>query len=169
MRDGDPRDVLDAIEVSSDAFGMVGPGQPQYEPNIDRTSAWRTQLQKACRFLEACRILRTHNGYYTSVIEMSFASIERTFEFYCLAHGGDSIDDFSDHEQVYDRIADLGLFSGDTAAGLRNLYRSNRTGQYYGTSVSTERQARAMYDLATLVHDETASRTRHAHVCRCPS
>lgn len=68
---------------------MLGPSldqAPDYEEGLDPDAHDPDviQLRKACRLLDACRLLRDHDGYHTSVIEMSFAAIERTLEFYAL-------------------------------------------------------------------------------------
>lgn len=96
-----------------------------------RTGSTRTrhdadviQLRKACRLLDACRLLRDLNCYHTSVIEMSFAAIERTLEFYALATSNDAVDDFrEDHDRAYDRSADLGLLRDETARRRTTVIR----------------------------------------------
>lgn len=168
MSDGDPTALRNAIDMAEDAFDLVGHGSPVYEEHICRDSAWQTQLQKACRLLDASRTLRANDGYYTSVIEMSFAAIERTLEFYCLYASGNEITYFQDHATVYDRIVALGLYTEDTAARMRLLYGDNRTGQYYGSEVSTRRQATAMFELASVVHEQTVNQTRQTRDCCCP-
>lgn len=167
MSDGDPTALRSAIESAEDAFDLVGHGSPVYEKYIGRDSAWQTQLQKACRLLDACRTLRANDGYYTSVIEMSFAAIERTLEFYCLYASGNEIADFQDHDTVYERIVELGLYTDDTATRLGLLYDDNRTGQYYGPAVSTRRQATATFELASIVHDQTVNQARQTRDCCC--
>ncbi len=168
MSDGDPGDLVEAVRAARDAFDMQVTGRPEFEDGIVRDEDWKTQLQKACRLLEACRVLRTHDGYHTSVIEMSFAAIERTLEFYCLYRSEDAIDDFADHERVYDRVVELGLYTCETADELRYLYAGNRTNQYYGNIVSTRQQAESMHELARIVHRETIQPTGVAYKCNCP-
>ena len=78
----EPDDLAEAINRAEDALsGQLG--RPDYEEGLDpdEHDADVIQLRKACRLLDACRLLRDHDGYHTSVIEMSFAAIERTFEF----------------------------------------------------------------------------------------
>lgn len=167
MSNSDPTELREAIEAAEDAFETLARGSPQFEAGISRDEAWKTQLHKACRLLKAGRTLRKQDGYFTSVIEMSFAAIERTLEFYCLNRAGDAVQDFHDHETVYERVVEVGLYSRDTAEELRALYNDNRTGQYYGSTVSTRRQAEAMFELATVLHEQTVARTPDEHECRC--
>ncbi len=91
----EPAELLNAVAHAEDAFaGQLG--RPEYEEGLDPNTqdADVIQLRKACRLLDASRLLRDYNGYHTSVIEMSFASIERTLEFYALTASNDTIDDF---------------------------------------------------------------------------
>ena len=99
------------------------------------------QLRKACRLLDPCRLLRDHDGYHTSVIEMSFAAIERTLEFYALTASNDTTDDFREgHDRAYDRAADLQLITEGTARRLKQLYRDNRAAAYYSVNRYTREQ-----------------------------
>ena len=105
----EPDDIDEAISRAEDAFGGQL-GQPEYEEGLDPAEhdADVIQLRKACRLLDACRLLREHDGYHTSVIEMSFAAIERTLEFYALTASNDTIDDFREgHDRAYDRGAEV--------------------------------------------------------------
>jgi hypothetical protein len=126
------------------------------------------QLRKACRLLEACRSLREHDGYHTSVIEMSFAAIERTLEFYALTASNDTIDDFREgHDRAYDRGAELNLVSDETARRLKQLYRDNRAAAYYRETVAAAQQADALFDLAVTIHGHVTDFARRSHECRC--
>jgi len=91
----EPTTLTEALRRTEDAFqGQLG--RPDYEegldPNVHEPSV--IQLRKAWRLLDACRVLREYDGYHTSVIEMSFAAIERTLEFYALTASNDTIDHF---------------------------------------------------------------------------
>ncbi|WP_436931743.1 hypothetical protein [Halosimplex halobium] len=92
----EPDALDDAISRAEDAFGGQL-GRPEYEEGLDPDAhdVDVIQLRKACRLLDACRLLREHDGYHTSVIEMSFAAVERTFECYALNASNDTIDDFA--------------------------------------------------------------------------
>lgn len=107
--------------------GHLGPLDYENGLDPDANDADVIQLRKPCRVLDACRLLRDHDGYHTSVIEMSFAAIERTLEFYALTASNDTIDDFRDgHDRAYDRGAELGLVTKETARRLKHLYREDR-------------------------------------------
>ena len=159
----EPDDLGEAVAHAEDAFGGQ-PGQPDYEEGLDPNDhdADVVQLRKACR------LLRDHDGYHTSVIEMSFAAIERTLECYALTASNDTIDDFREgHDRAYDRGADLALITEETARRLKQLYRDNRAAAYYRDTVAAAQQAEAMFDLAVLVHDYVKDFARCSHECRC--
>jgi hypothetical protein len=165
----DPSAILDALDRAEDAFGGYTTGVPRYEEHLDPTATQPPviQLRKACRLLDACRTLRDCNGYYTSVIEMSFAAIERTLEFYALSASNDSIDNFQNHTRAYDRATALGVFSADTARRLKTLYTDNRSAAYYRDTVATEEQAEQMFALAVTIHDHVPHIGQQSHECRC--
>lgn len=165
----DPTEVLDALDRAEDAFGGYASGAPAHEEDLDPATNEPPvlQLRKACRLLDACRTLRKHDGFYTSVIEMSFASVERTTEYYALTASNDTIDDFQDHKRAYDRAAVLGVFSEGTARRLKSLYTENRSAAYYRDTVATEVQAETMFTLAVAVHDYVARFGQQSHECRC--
>lgn len=165
----DPNAIVDAVDAAEDAFGGHVHGYPEYEETLDpgADDSNVIQLRKACRLLDACRLLRAYDGYHTSVIEMSFAAIERTLEFYALTASNDSVDEFHDHERAYDRANALGLISDDVARRLKQLYRDNRAAAYYRDTVSTSREADAMFELAVAVHDHVKHFAQLAHECRC--
>ena len=164
-----PDDLGEAVARAEDAFGGQL-GRLDFEVGLDPDAhdADVIQLRKACRLLDACRLLRDHDGYHTSVIEMSFAAIERTLEFYALTASNDTVDDFCDgHDRAYDRGADLGLVTEDTARRLTQLYRDNRAAAYYRDTVAAAQQAEAMFDLAVVVHDHVKHFARQSHDCHC--
>lgn len=106
----DPNAILDALDQAQDAFEEVGHGVPSYETGIESGGDWKTQLTKACRLLEVATIIEEQNGHYTAVIELCFGTIERSIEAYAVAMGGDSVEDFRDHEYSYERAHEVGLF-----------------------------------------------------------
>jgi len=165
----EPDDLDDAISWAEDAFGGQL-GRPDYEEGLDpdEHDADVIQLRKACRLLDACGLLREHDGYHTSVIEMSFAAIERTLEFYALTASNDTIDDFREgHDRAYDRGAELNLVTEETARRLKQLYRDNRAAAYYRETVAASQQADAMFDLAVTIHDHVTNFAQISHECRC--
>jgi hypothetical protein len=163
---GDPSAVRDALEDARSAFLARRP-QSSFEAHLDPDDPEATQLRKACRLIEACRTLRANDGFHTSVIEMSFAAIERTLEFYVLAQSNDTVEDFQDHAYAFDRAAALGLFSEATCDGLYQLHVDNRSAAYYRDTVATREQADAMFALAVEVHAFTTAFLQREHECHC--
>lgn len=165
----EPDNLSDAINRAEGTFtGQLG--RPDYEEGLDpdKHDADVIQLRKACRLLDASRVLREHDGYRTSVIEMSFAAIERTFEFYALTASNDTIDDFREgHDRAYDRGVELNLITEETARRLKQLYRDNRAAAYYRNTVAGAQQAEAMFDLAVAIHDYVTDFARLSHECLC--
>ena len=165
----EPTQLTDSLSRTEDAFnGQFG--RPEYEDGLDPDthSPDVLQLRKACRLLDACRLLRAHNGYHTSVIEMSFAAIERTLEFYALTASNDTIDDFREgHTRAYDRASDLGLITASTARRLKELYRNNRAAAYYRATVAAAQQATALFELAVNLHEYVLNFAQSAYECHC--
>ena len=165
----EPDDLVDAVAHAEAAFGGQL-GRLDYEEHLDPDShdSDVIQLRKACRLLDACRLLRDHDGYHTSVIEMSFAAIERTLEFYALTASNDTVDDFREgHDRAYDRAAELHLITEETTQRLKQLYRDNRAAAYYRDTVAAAQQADAMFDIAVILHDCVADFARLSPECRC--
>lgn len=166
----DPNALLAALDSAEDAFGSHTTGRLEYEEGLDPDAhdANVIQLRKACRLLDACRLLREHGGYYTSVIEMSFAASERTLECYALNASNDTIDDFREgHDRAYDRAADLALVTDETTRRMKQLYRDNRAAAYYRDTVAAAQQADAIFTLAVVVHDHVTEFARLSHECHC--
>lgn len=163
----DPTAVLTALERAEDAFDEVGHGVPHYEEGIEPGGNWKTQLTKACKLLEVANVIEEQNGHYTAVIELGFGAIERSIEAYAVAMGGDEVEDFQDHEYSYERAHEVGLFEAETAETMRDLYSENRTESYYGGGRPTDRQAKAMSELAREIHDFVTDQIREGGVCVC--
>lgn len=66
----DPDALVSTLDDAEDAFGGYALGRLDYKEGLDPTAhdADVIQLRKACRLLDACRVLREHDGYHTSVI-----------------------------------------------------------------------------------------------------
>jgi len=167
MSSSDPNDVVEAVEEAEDAFEERGGGVPDHEEKIESGGDWETQLTKACRLIEVAGVLREQNGYYTAVIELCFAAIERSIEAYSVAMAGDEVEDFQDHEYSYERAHQIGLFGRKTAESMKDLYSENRTESYYGGSRPTDRQADSMYELARRIHSFSVDQIREGGVCIC--
>ncbi|MFB6284290.1 MAG: hypothetical protein ABEK59_10230 [Halobacteria archaeon] len=89
----DPNDLLDNLEDAERAFEK-GPLDTEYEEGLESGESWKTQLTKACRYLESIRKLRSIDGYNGSVAELSFSSIERSIEAFLICMAGGEIKDF---------------------------------------------------------------------------
>lgn len=163
----DPGYVTGPLADAADAFEGRGRGMPTVEEGISQDDDWKTQLTKGCRFLEACRTLRSQDGFNGAIIELSFGVIERSLEGYLLQDTRDEIDDYQDHEFVYNRAGDRGLFTRDTAQGLMDLYGTNRVQHYYGILAPTQEKADSMFELAEGVHRHVVSMVADAGVCTC--
>lgn len=163
----DPGYVTDPLSDAEDAFEYTGREKPTPERGIDQDEEWTTQLTKACRYLAACRFLRSQDGFNGAVIELSFGAIERSLEGYLLQDTNDDIEAYQDHEFVYERAGDRGLFTRDTAQRLMDLYGANRPEHYYGKRSPTQEKEAAMYELAEGVHRHVISNIGDSSVCIC--
>lgn len=112
-------------------------------------------------------MLQASDSYHTSVVELSFGAIERTIQYYALAKTTDTVDDFQDHESVYERGAELTLYSEDTMEQLLDLWRTNRSAAYYRDTVATAAQAEAMLTLAEELHRSIRDFAQVTHQCVC--
>lgn len=170
MVSDDPTEIIDRLEHVEDAFGGYTTGRPIYEQYLDpeESNSAVIQLRKACPVLDACRLLQKHGGFHTSVIEMSFAAIERTLEFYALVASNDSVNDFREgHERAYDRAAELGILSSEISGRLKDIFSENRSASYYRDTISTSAQADSLFDLSVAIHDYVVQFAQFSHECRC--
>jgi len=164
----DPNDVTNALRETEEAFSSYSQDS-QLEEGLDPSNQVKTQHRKACRLLKACRTLRNNDGYYTSVMEMSFAIIERSLEWYVLTQSTDEVNDFQNHRYAYDRAAELGLFSQSLCDDLFQLYNNNRSAAYYRDTVATKEQADKLFHLATTIHEFISNHLQASHECICRS
>lgn len=159
--------VEDALVAAASAFR--DPRGQEREAHLDPDRPAVTQLRKACRLLDASRTLRTHDGYHTSVVELCFGAIERTIQFYALSNTTDSVEDFRDHETVYERGGQLNLYGESTTDRLVELWRTNRSAAYYRSTVATAEQSAAMLTLAEELHRSIRDHGKATHRCVCGS
>lgn len=151
----DPADLTEVLDAAEDAFAHAH-GTPNFEPEIASdadAAAGEVQIQKGCRLLEAARVLNDEGDYYTSILEHSFAAVERTLEGYLVCFTGADPDDFHDHESAYQRARGQVPLEDATLETIEALYAARRTEHYYGTTFSTERQAAQMLRAATVLHE----------------
>jgi len=117
--------------------------------------------------LEAVQSLQAQNGYYTVIIEASFASIERSIQFYLREKDYIREDDFVDHRNVYDLGENAALYSTDFKQKLVQLWENNRSRTYYREGVGTDKSARLMVDLAEQIHRHILQLAGESHECIC--
>jgi hypothetical protein len=137
------------------------------ETGLDVDQADLLQLRKACRLLRAIDALRDDNGYYTVIIEASFAAIERTLQYYLYSTGLIDEEDYVDHHRVYELGEAAGLYSEDFKDKLVELWEKNRSRTYYREGVGTAESAALMADLAHQIHSHVLHLSQETHECIC--
>ncbi|MDY6775827.1 MAG: hypothetical protein SV253_07105 [Halobacteria archaeon] len=139
----------------------------EIETGLHVDGAEMLQLRKACRLLEAARHLKQENGYYTVVIEASFAAIERTIQFYLVDNNFLDPEEYVDHREVYERGSRAGLYSDEFKQKLIGLWRENRSRSYYREGVGSRKRADKMLELAEGVHSHVTQLAGKSHECIC--
>lgn len=137
------------------------------EAGLAVDSAELLQLRKACRLLEAANTLIAENGYHTVVIEASFGAIERTLQFYLLEEEFLHPEEYVDHQTVYDRSHEAGLYDREFKEKLVGLWRNNRSRSYYREGVGSEKRAEKMLELAEAIHSHVLQLAGRSHECIC--
>lgn len=138
-----------------------------FEEGLDVDSSVDLQLRKACRLIDTAEFLQEQNGYYTVIVETSFAAIERTIQFYLLESDLLHEDEYVDHEEVYRRGERAGLYDREFAGKLDTLWRNNRSDTYYREGIATEKRAAKMLELAEAVHRHVLRLAGRSHECIC--
>jgi len=156
--------IEDTLDEATDLFERPG---RTVEDGLDVDDPALLQLRKACRPIDAATFLSEQNGYYTVVIEASFAAIERTIQCYLLQQDLLHEDEYVDHEQVYERGVQAGLYNQEFAGKLDHLWRNNRSDTYYREGVATERRAEKMLELAEEIHTHVLQLGSRQHECVC--
>ena len=161
MEDSEIEDLLDeALEL------FEQPGE-NVEEGLDVDDPTLLQLRKACRLIDAARFLQSRDGYYTVIVEASFAAIERTIQFYLLEQGLLHEDEYVDHEEVYERGIQAGLYDEVFSDKLDTLWRNNRSETYYREGIATEERAEKMLELAEATHQHVLQIAGQRHECIC--
>jgi len=160
----DNSDIEDLLDEATTLFERPG---NQFEEGLDVDDPTLLQLKKACRMIDAAQFLQQEDGYYTVVIETSFAAIERTIQFYLLDTGLLHEDEYINHENVYQIGEDAGLYTEEFAGKLTNLWRNNRSDTYYREGIATEQRAKKMLELAEAVHSHVLQLAGDSHECIC--
>jgi len=160
----DDSSIEDALDEAQTLFERPGDG---FEQGLDVDDPTLLQLRKACRLIDAANFLQEQDGYYTIIVEASFAAIERTIQFYLLDTGLLHEDEYIDHENVYRRGKDAGLYGEEFAGKLTNLWRNNRSDTYYREGIATEARADKMLELAEEIHSHVLQLAGETHECIC--
>jgi hypothetical protein len=136
------------------------------ERGLEQSADAPLLLRKGCRLLAALDDLASLNGYYTLTIEVSFACIERSMEYYIASRNRDSP---TTHLGTFETAADLGFISDEQAEVFIELWGSYRNKKYYDDGKATGSRAAAMTDLAKTVHKRAVDMTQGgAGDCLCP-
>jgi len=160
-------DVVDAVDrvESLLADGETGP--------VQDSLSWQqadadVQLGKACAMLGTCRQLRQGTNNYVSLVELSFNTIERSFQFYLVDQTASNSSDYRDHEQVFEDIAARGVFSDEEIADRIDAFRSeHRSRIYYDVDRPGRDHALSMHDLAEEVHAYVVEFANAHSRCSC--
>lgn len=155
----DPAELLERIETAEDAFGHAL-GRPTFEPQLNASSdasSGEVQIQKACRLLELTHRIDEIGDYYGAILEHSFIIIEHTFQGYLLAITGVDASELRDHTSPYEFAKGQVPLADSTIDSLKALYDARRTEHYYGTTVTTEAQAKNVRAVASTVHEHIVS------------
>lgn len=153
--------------VLDEAIDLFDTRPSDVEAGLDVASAELIQLRKACRLLDAARHLDRVNGYFTVVIEISFAAIERTVQFHLLANGFIHPEEYVDHRIVYERGREAGLYSEAFEEKLVRLWRNNRSRSYYRDGVATRPRAEKLRELSSAIHSHVLQLAGEHHECIC--
>jgi hypothetical protein len=160
----DDNSIEETLDTVSTEFRQ-GAGNPETGLNVEDPAL--LQLRKSCRMLEAVRSLQEQNGYYTVIIEASFASMERSIQFYLQEKGYIREDEFVDHSKVYELGENAGLYGTEFKQKLIRLWKNNRSRTYYREGVGTEESARLMVELAAAIHGHILQLAGETHECIC--
>lgn len=168
----DPTELVEHLEAVEDAFSHAH-GRPQFEPGLNSSpdaSDGEVQIQKACRLLDLTSEIGSLGPYYGAILEHSFIVVEHTLQGYLLAMTGVDASELRDHTSPYKFAKGQVPLSDDTLDSLRNVYDARRTEHYYGTTVTTEAQARNMREVAAAIHEHVVTFDHEIEqFCRCPS
>lgn len=154
-------DKLDAVQA------LFNERPDRVETGLDVDSAELLQLRKACRVLDAAETLAAENGWHTVVIELSFAAIERTLQFYLLENDFLTPDEYIDHETIYEQSHKAGLYNESFKKKLIGVWRDNRSHSYYRGGVGSDKRAETMLELAEAIHDHVLQLAGTSHECIC--
>lgn len=157
----------DAEQLLDEAQSLFEQPGRQFEDGLNVDDTALLQLRKACRLIDAASFLQEQDGYYTVIVESSFAAIERTIQFYLLDTDLLHEDEYVNHETVYERGSQAGIYDAEFAGKLDTLWRNNRSDTYYREGIATEERAGKMLELADAVHSHVLQLAGRRHECIC--
>jgi len=160
----DNSNVEQLLDEATDLFERPG---KNFEEGLDVDDPVMLQLRKACRLIDAATFLLDEDGYYTVIVETSFAAIERTIQYYLLEHDLLRVDEYVNHEDVYRQGVQAGLYDQKFADKLETLWRNNRSETYYREGIATKKRAEKMLELAQEVHRHILHLSSQRHECIC--
>jgi len=156
--------VEDLLDEAHNLFEQPG---DSFEEGLNVDDNTLLQLRKACRMIDAAKFLQEQDGYYTLIIEASFAAVERTIQFYLLDTGLIHEDEYVNHEKVYEEGRNAGLYSQTFEDKLTNLWKNNRSETYYREGIATESRANKMLEIAEAIHEHVLQLAGESHECIC--
>lgn len=154
--------ITTALDNAEAAFDSVDPADSDAAPSNAVVA-----LREACRLLDCCRLLDGPNRSHASVIEMSFAAIDRSLDCYALAT--DAAPRRRSRRNPYQRAAEMGLLDESAATRLTELFRLNRAVARSRGNTAASRHADAIFELAVVIHDHVTAQTELTHECSCQS
>jgi HEPN domain-containing protein len=158
--------VDESLTAAEQAFR--DPRDHTVEAGLDIDDAATIQLRKACRLLTAAQALNEQNGYFTVVIEASFVAVERSIQAFLLERGYSEPRDLRyGHTEVYERAAEVNLFSSEFGNRLTEHWAQNRADIYYREAPASAEQATAMLELAEDIHKYILDFASLSPTCLC--
>jgi len=152
------------LDMTLEEFRMMS---EEPESGLDVDDSALLQLRKSWRLLKAIDALKKDNGYYTLIIEASFAAIERTIQFYLLDKRYIKSGDFVDHESIYQGGESVGLYGVDFKEKLLELWKNNRSRTYYREGIGTAKSADLISEMAEEIHEHVLQLAGESHECIC--
>lgn len=165
-------DLLGLAQAAQEALQSPREGDDERERGLEEGPSWEIQLRKACRFLAAAQhglLRRPKPGFYTGVVELSFAAVERTLQAQLMNQKGFEAEDFRRHLYAIQEAGARGAIPRDVALVLEDVWFEFRNENYYRSGIAGRSAAEAMLRLAEALHAQLKSRhasLRGACICR---
>lgn len=102
------------------------------------------------------------------IIEVSFVAIERSIQAFLLGRGYVESEDLRyGHTDVYERAAEVNLFSPEFGDRLAEHWAQNRADIYYREAPASAKQADTMLTVATDIHEYILDFASLSRDCLC--